>query len=408
MGLYEERLGRLTKALSLEEPDRVPFAPKLGLYTCNFDQVNVYSVMKDYRFVTQGIKSFVDAYSPDILWPPAVYPIDTLEVLGTNMIKWPGPTHGLPLTSGFQHLDNTYLLDDEFRLFLNDPTHFIITKLLPRKHKGLKGLEKVSFNNIYDVGTINDLGVFADEDVMLALSNIAHAGMHVREKQKQAAGVKKFVEESCSCPTRSMAICAPFDIYADSLRGLVRAVMDVIEFPSETLECIERIYDLCVPRAIETAKRQGERFFFIPLHAGVDQFMSREDYSKFYWPTLKRMILAIVDAGMTPYVFCEGSYNTRLDIISDVPKGKVIYMFEKADMKAVKETVGKVACICGNLSNTLLIYGKPEEVERETKQLIDTCAPGGGFWMDSSQLIDNANPDNIRAWQETTLKYGQY
>jgi len=32
----------------------------------------------------------------------------------------------------------------------------------------------------------------------------------------------------------------------------------------------------------------------------------------------------LADMGITPYVFCEGKYNTRLEILSDVPKGKVV------------------------------------------------------------------------------------
>jgi len=77
-------------------------------------------------------------------------------------------------------------------------------------------------------------------------------------------------------------------------------------------------------------------------------------------------------------------------------------------MKKVKEKVGKVACICGNLSTVSLIAGTPEKVERETKELIDICAPGGGFIMDCSLIIDNADPKNLAAWKEATLKHGCY
>ena len=142
------------------------------------------------------------------------------------------------------------------------------------------------------------------------------------------------------------------------------------------MACVERIADMSIDRSVALAKAKGERFVFIPLHAGVDDFMSTDDYEKFYWPGLKRLITAIIDAGMTPYVFCEGKYNSRLEIISDVPKGKVVYMFEQVDMKRAKEIVGKVACIGGNMPTSVLVFGKKEQVIDETRKLIDICAPG--------------------------------
>jgi len=403
----EERWSRLETTFALGTPDRVPFAPKLSLYYCYNYGPSVYDVMKDFRNVESGIRSYIQDFDPDLVWAPPTYPIDPLEALGAGMLRWPGPTHNLPLMSPFQHLDNTYMEDEEFDEFLTDPTHYIITKLLPRKHKNLKGLSKLTFHEVYDMSFLMDTAAFADPEVIESLMTLVHAGKHVQDKIEQAKYITKVITD-CGYPTRGATVCAPFDIYADSLRGLIQGVMDIKQYPEETLACVERIADMCIDRAVAMAKAKGEKLVFIPLHAGVDDFMSRADYEKFYWPGLKRLIMAIIDAGMTPYVFCEGKYNTRLDIISDVPKGKVVYMFEQVDIKHVKETVGQVACICGNLPTSLLAFGKPEQVVDETKKLIDICAPGGGFIMDCSIIIDNAKHENMMAWRDATLKYGCY
>jgi uroporphyrinogen-III decarboxylase len=83
-------------------------------------------------------------------------------------------------------------------------------------------------------------------------------------------------------------------------------------------------------------------------------------------------------------------------------------MFEKVDIKRAKETVGKVACICGTLPNALLAFGTKEQVINETRRQLDILAPGGGFIMDCSIMLDNAKHENMHAWRETTLKYGEY
>jgi uroporphyrinogen-III decarboxylase len=119
-------------------------------------------------------------------------------------------------------------------------------------------------------------------------------------------------------------------------------------------------------------------------------------------------MMAGIENGLTPYVFCEGNYTSRLEQLCDVPKGKVIYMFEKVDMKKAKETVGQVACICGNVPTSTLMYSTKEQVENETKKLLDICAPGGGFIMDASIVIDKCNKENLHAMFDTALKYGSY
>ena len=408
MSTYQERSDRLETAMALGVPDRVPFAPKVSLYYSQLGDASVYDIMKDYRLAAPGIKAYVEAVDPDLVWPPATYPIDPLEALQAQMLRWPGPTHKIPLNASFQHLDHTWMEDDEFDLFLNDPTGFLTSTILPRKYPPLKGLANIKMNNIYDMSFIMGLDAFAGPDAMEALMALVQAGKHVADKKKQAGELARFIVQECECPTRGATLCAPFDTYADSLRGLVQATMDIYEYPEETLACVERIYDLTIPGAVAAAKAKGERLVFIPLHSGVDEFMSIDNYRKFYWPTLRRTIMLIIENGMIPYVFCEGKYNTRLDIISEVPKGKVFYMFEQVDMEKAKKTVGQVACIGGNFSTTLLINGRKEQIIDETKRLLDICAPGGGFIMDCALIIDNADPARLELWRETTLKYGNY
>ena len=69
--------------------------------------------------------------------------------------------------------------------------------------------------------------------------------------------------------------------------------------------------------------------------------MSDNMYEKIYWEPLKKVILAVIDHSVTPYIYTEGPYNTRLEFLADIPKGKVLYGFENVDMKRAKEIVGK-------------------------------------------------------------------
>ena len=136
--------------------------------------------------------------------------------------------------------------------------------------------------------------------------------------------------------------------------------------------------------------------------------MSEKQYARLYWPPLKKIMMALIDMGVTPLIYTEGPYDTRIDFLTDVPKGKVIYHLEKADMKEAKRKLGGVACITGNLSISQLEFGKKEKVIEDTKRLLDICAPGGGYLFDFDGSLENAKPENVDAMIETLDKYGKY
>ena len=404
---YETRLARLRRAAALQEGDRVPFAPKLGNLMASAYGLSVYDTMKDVRTVIPCASRFLDEFQPDMVWPVSVFPLDPCEYLGAGYIRMPGPTHGLPLDASFQMMDGTYMEDDEFDEFLLDPTHFLITKVMPRKYKALGGLAGFYGREIYDMAVLFGLAGLTQPETRASLEALLRAG---ELSAKYLDGMRQMNEfiVGRGFPIRGSAVLAPFDAYADSLRGLVQALMDVKLYPDEVLAVTERIERMNTDRAIAAAKRRGDPFLFMPLHAGGDEFMSRDDYAAFYWPGLKRTIEKIIAAGITPYVFCEGKYSTRLDFLQDVPKGKVIYMFEKVDIVEAKQKLEGIACVCGNLPTALLISGTAEQVVTETKRMLDACAPGGGFIMDCSIQLDEANMKNFAAWYETTITYGKY
>ena len=102
------------------------------------------------------------------------------------------------------------------------------------------------------------------------------------------------------------------------------------------------------------------------------------------------IIVALIEANKIPYIYTEGKYNSRLDCLTEVPPGKVLYHFEEVDMVRAKKILGDTACIAGGFPVYLLDYGTKEQVVDEAKRLIDACAPGGGFIFETSCGIDLA------------------
>ena len=403
-----ERNDRMNAAISFGKPDRVPFAPKTSAFFIYGYDISFYDAMVDARNMEHGFRSYMRDYEPDAVSIGGIYSIPVLQTLMPGHLRWPGPDCGIPLESSFQFLDGTYLEDSEYPEFILDPTHTILTKVLPRKNKNLAGLSKLYVRELYDAFFHNDLSIFADPEVVSALFTLIEAGKRSQERQAQLSTVREWIADE-GYPTYCQGtLVIPFDAFADCVRGIITTAMDLIEFPDELEQVVNKLTEMNVERLVKVYKSRGAKRIFIPLHCGSDSFMSEKHYEKVYWPCLKKCITIIIENEITPVVFCQGTYNTRLEVISDVPKGKVVYMFENVDIKKAKETVGKVACIAGNVSNALLSHGTKEQVVNETRTQIDILAPGGGFIMDCSMMLDNAKHENMRAWRDTTYKYGEY
>ena len=87
--------------------------------------------------------------------------------------------------------------------------------------------------------------------------------------------------------------------------------------------------------------------------------MSDADFRTFYWPTLKAVMKGLIEQGIVPAMFAQGSYNKRLEVIADdeLPAGSVMWMFDQTDMAAAKRALGGYACIAGNVPTALLALG---------------------------------------------------
>ena len=137
--------------------------------------------------------------------------------------------------------------------------------------------------------------------------------------------------------------------------------------------------------------------------------MSIEQFKKFYWPTLRALLVTLTEAGLCPMVMVEAGYTSRLDIIKDVPEGKIIYWFEDTDMKKAKEVLAGKVCIQGNVPMSVLVAGTPDDVRACCKNLIDTVGKDGGYIMcPATGSMDDAKPENLRAMIEFTKEYGVY
>ncbi|MDR1904638.1 MAG: hypothetical protein LBQ88_20425 [Treponema sp.] len=407
--LYDSRLKRVNDAVQLKEPDRVPIVPVVQAFPIYYAKKwTIKDIMEDYRRGVEVWDIFYDHYKPDIGGTPfSFYPVDYLEYSGITWFKWPGKHISEP-DMMYQFIEGEYMKEDEYTEAIKDITRFMMQKWIPRSFSNLSGLAKVDFRNSMWFGHMGTFAAFSDPEVIKAFEAMVKTGKVLMEWFGYLGEYEAHMKEKFGIPPLHAGFAfAPFDMIGDSMRGTREILMDMYDHPKELLALIDVVTEFAIKDTIAGSRGKAVPYVWFWLHKGVDSFMSDEQFKTFYWPTLRRYITEVADAGLTPVVYVEGAYNTRLDYLTEVPPGKVIYNFEYTDMAAAKKVLGGHSCIMGNVPAVPLMYGKKQEIVDYCKWLIDTCAPGGGFIMDTATMVDNAKPENIDAMFETTLAYGR-
>ena len=409
---YEEKKKRVYDALNLREPDRVPATPSASIFPILNAGYTVAEVVYDASMekMKNALIKYVNEYDPDC--NPGLCNVlpgegPGLELSQPTTNRWAGmPGNIIDENSIQQHIEFPMLLDDEFEEYEKDRLGWTLRKQLPRSSKLLEPLAAIASGRM--MGVTGVANVFSTPEFKSMIKDLWAISDFYADHNKRAAAVVAAVEEEGFPMFQGGMAGAPFDSYSNGMRGTILSLSDLYDNEEFVLARVEENYENAV-NMIRAGKGHNDgAFVFMPLHKGMDGFMSAEHYEKFYWKYLRGVIYEIIDAGKTPYVYTEGKYNTRLDFLKEVPKGKVIYHFEDVDMAVAKKKLGDIACITGGFPTWKLAWCSKEEIVDEVKRLIDTCAPGGGYIFECSAGLDNCKPENVHAMFETVREYGKY
>lgn len=405
---YKERVTRFIKAIILEEPDRVPVVLPAGTFPVYHAGMTLKEAMYDNKKLCQAYRKFFDEFEADTFTSPGMVPPGRAsEIINSLTSKWPG--HGLPDDASMQQfVEGEYMKADEYDVFLNDLSDFCFRYYLPRTLGALAPFAKFS-PLPHILGMPNRFLVPAVmPEVRAAFQAVIDYG---KEMAEWSVPIEEFNREALAAGYPSLfggQSHAPFDILADTLRGTRGIVMDMYRQPGKLLEAMEILTPINIDCGLQMANASGRPIVFFALHKGDDTFMSDKQYEKFYWPTLRKVIMGLIEEGVVPYLFAEGRYTNRLKTIRDLPKGKVVWYFDQTDMFKAKEVLGDIACIAGNVPTSLLCTGTPRAVKEYCRKLIEVCGKGGGFIMTGGASIDKGNPDNLRAMIEVAEEYGMH
>jgi hypothetical protein len=338
---------------------------------------------------------------PSVAWG------EVLDAMDFRQLQWPG--HGVSENVSYQYLDREYMLASEYEEFIFDPTGFLFEKYLPRVAGAYDGLQPL--------GTLagNSYLGFAAASIVFQLPGVTTAF----ERLRAAGGAVQRMLASNSAFTRRMVALgyppvaggtaqAPYDVLADYMRGARNMMTDLYRRPEHVHAAMEKLGTLILKRTLATARPDVSPVVIIPIHWAPDNFMSPKQFATFYWPTFRKLMLALIDHGLVPMPLWEADCTRRLEVIADVPEGRCIYWFEGTDMVSAFKTLGNRVALHGNLSASLLTTGTPVQVDAAVRHLAENVYHRGGRLILSacSPMPDETPVENVRAIFAAARRYG--
>jgi hypothetical protein len=404
---YRARVQRMIKVIKMEEPDRIPLNQAPGAFPAYYRGGTLKEHMYEFDKMRNDFIHFFHDFDMDFAMAPLTWPGKMFEILDFKLMQWPG--HGVPENgSFFQYVEGIYMKEDEYDELLYNTNDFFLRKLLPRIAGTMEPLKYMaSFDPSFFV-PVGFIAPFGRPDVQNTFNQLAKAAEVFYDWAKVLGDtMQQIYNMGFPIWGASLSLTA-YDMIADFLRGTKGIALDLYQNPDKLLEAIEKFTPMTIEMGLKNANTDICPVIFIPLHKGADTFMSNKQFEKFYWPCLQKLMLGLYKEGLVPFPLAESTYNSRMEIISDMPDASSVWWFEDSNMKRAKETVGRKNCIAGGMPTSLLKTGTKQDIEHRVEKLVSDCGKGGGYMMSVSASVEQAIPENLHILMDSVKKYGKY
>jgi hypothetical protein len=404
--LYAERAKRVNDVIALRKPDRVPLFVFIDPHA--YSGIPNSAAYYDPVALRRTQRQMAIDLEPDMCRDFITSPGGAMTELDVKNCAWPGGP--LPPDGGYQFIETENMKAEEYDLFLNDPTGFMLRCYLPRVYGSLAPLAKLPSLDSVFMGLENMTPLFANPEFLEMAKHLAEAGKQAKEFEKKLGTFEELADLGFPPFTRFApggVGGAPFDTLTTYLRGLTGSMLDIYRRPDKLIKACEVILErrIATAKPADPAARDYPPRVGMPLWRGDTSFMSEANFKKFFWPGLKKSLQTHLDLGYLPVPTFEAKYGARLACLQELPKGKMLASIEAVDVAQAKELLGGHTALfvrCPN-SSTLWSVG---EVAAYVKDLIDKYGRNGGL-MIGIHMPQKARIDDMQAMMKSIKEYGR-
>ncbi len=356
--LFNTHFSRLTTAITLGTPDRVPvilaadsfFARHMGVPLADYLENLEASSRTNLRSIAQ--LGEIDGIQ---------YLVPCVQSLGAgNFSKLRLPGRELSPEAQWQIDEISPMTVEDYDVILDNGFSYyrqqVFTKLLPQ--------------------ALPDLQRYVSADWEKIVENYVNAGI---------------------VPVSPLIFGVSFDVLS-SLRGMTNLTKDLFRIP----EKVEAVLDIITTELISGIKTQIKQTRPFAVFTGATrcatEYMSAKMWERFCFPFLKRQVEAVVDSGAYALLHWDNNWTRAIDYLQEFPQGKCILSSDSnTDLYKGKKVLGGHMCVMGDVPAAMLTLGTEDEVYQYSSKLVSDLGPDGFILAVGCCTPLNAKPENVKA-----------
>ena len=197
--------------------------------------------------------------------------------------------------------------------------------------------------------------------------------------------------------TSGTPISCPFDLLCGG-RSMTRFVHDMFTMPDKVSAVMDLMIDGLSRPVLDETRAGGYRGAWVGGWRCSSVMLSPRMWQKFVWPYLRRIILEVIEAGLTPILHLDSNWTRDLEFFREIPAGKCIMATDGAtDLVRAKEILGDRFCLMGDVPSGMMAMGTPDKVYKYSTRLIRELGPEGFILHSGCDIPANAKLENVRA-----------
>jgi hypothetical protein len=232
--LYAERSKRVRDVIELRIPDRIPFMVLVEPH--DYSGIPNSAAFYDPISVKRTMRKMAVDMEPDMGEPGFPSCGAAMTELDVQNCVWPGGPK--PPDYEYQFIEGEYMKADEYDMFLNDPSGFMIRCYLPRVYRALTPLANLPSLDSMFMGFEMLTPLFASPEFQKMARHLAKAGKQVQEFHKSVGDAYDDLAQLGFPPFARFAPGgvggAPFDTLTSFLRGMKGSMLDMYRRPARS------------------------------------------------------------------------------------------------------------------------------------------------------------------------------
>jgi hypothetical protein len=362
-------------AIRMEKrPDRTPHFSNYWTWPILDSGYKLSEALHDWDIMEKIVLDFQRDYPFDLVASIGIRnPVQVIEPIGRSRYKIDDSRETINIA------DVPSMNADEYDLLLDDFKRFLWENLMPRRFVGFTpGLTIEGFGEV--ISRFNTFGQYVQR---------------VTEELRNEWGVTNIYSYPTAVPG--------FEQVFNFLRGIKGTSHDLRRNPDKLKAACEFFDARDVDPLLAQLQRGEQRddalaFDMISIMLGHN-ILSIKQWETFYWPSLKRILDAVVKADKKIYIFAEGSTSRFWDYLKSYPKGHIAIHIEQDDLFEFRKALPNI-CIVGGMPTSFLGEGTKEQCISCAKRLIDELGAEGGFILSQDKMISYRNDtkrENLKA-----------